>query len=264
MLPHVGGPIIPAAPIAVLAEAKPAARLADYAFCMGPQDVLFEGAATVLVGGLPFCRVLDKSAHGGPVVQGAAMVLVGGPAFSLPSNIQVKGPPTYQNQVIRDLYFLSTTRTGREILNRLGSSGQPIEIVPESDPHNSFCSPANPSDAAAGTPTGSTISYNPAVGLQAYDSSNNTIDFPPQVVLAHEMVHALNNAEGNHSYGTDPSPPASEPGIAEEEARAIGTGSHSSDFPTENSLRQDLGMPRRDNHFGQNSSPTGDRRPGGY
>lgn len=52
---------------------------------------------------------------------------------------------------------------------------------------------------------------------------------PPQVILGHEMTHALANSEGTHRYGTDPSPPASEPGIEQEEAQAIGTGCHGAD-----------------------------------
>ena len=47
-IPHVGGPIIPAAPTPTQAETLQAARLADYAFCMEPQDVVFQGASTVL------------------------------------------------------------------------------------------------------------------------------------------------------------------------------------------------------------------------
>ena len=85
-------------------------------------------------------------------------------------------------------------------------------------------------------------------------------------VLGHEIIHALNNAEGKHHYGTDPAPPASEPTINEEEAATIGTGSHAADPLTENTFRNDLGQGRRDNHYGEASptGPTGSLRPGGY
>lgn len=68
-----------------------------------------------------------------------------------------------------------------------------------------------------------------------------------------------------HHHGVDPAPPASEPTIEREEAATIGTGSHRGDDLTENTFRDDLGLPRRDNHFGKATpAPTGDLRPGGY
>lgn len=263
--PHVGGPIVVAAWTPVEAEVLQAARLADYAICKGPLDVVFEGASTVLVRGLPFAGMGDHTSHKGAIVMGAATVLVGGPTFSLPPNFIVKGGAAFQNALIRDLYFLSTLPSGKALFARLAAAGKPITFVPESDPHNSFCSPESGLAAGLGIRTGSTISYNPQVGLQAYDASGALIDMPPQCVLAHEMVHALDNAEGHHYYGTDPRGPASQRDIAEEEAATIGTGSHTNDYPTENSVRRDLGLPRRDNHFGKATpAPTGDRRPGGY
>jgi uncharacterized Zn-binding protein involved in type VI secretion len=265
VVPHVGGPIVPAAPVKVMTEFKPAARLGDFAFCVGPQDVLIQGAATVLVNGLPFCGMTDQTVHGGSVILGAATVEVGGPTFKPPPNFVIKGGSAFQNKLIRDLFLLSTTPSGKALIARLEAAGKTVEFVPESDPHNSFCSADNNADARAGRPTGSVVSYNPDVALQAYDSSNNLIDMPPQVVLGHEMVHALDNSEGHHSYGTDPAPPATQPNIEEEEARAIGTGSHSGDSPTENTMRNDLGLARRDNHYGANTpAPTGNLRPGGY
>ena len=263
--PHIGGCVLAAANPRVRAEALPSARLADYALCSGPMDVVFEGASTVLVGGLPFAGVGDHTAHKGIIVMAAATVAVGGPTFSLPPNFIAKGDAAFQNALIRDLFLLSTLPSGRALIERLARSGKPITFVREGDPHNSFCSPSSPLASSLGIPTGSTISYNPDVGLKAFDAAGKPIDMPPQCVLAHEMVHAIDNAEGHHYDGTDPRPPASQPHIEEEEAAAIGTGSHSRDYPTENSVRSDMGLPRRDNHYGQNTpTPTGNRRPGGY
>jgi uncharacterized Zn-binding protein involved in type VI secretion len=267
VLPHVGGPIVPAAHLAVNAEGPQAARLADYAECAGPGtlDVVFEGAATVLVGGLPLAFLEAGTAHKGAVESSAATVEVGGPIFSLPPNIVVKGDSTFQNKTIRDLYFLSTLPSGKALLERLAASGQTVTIIPGADPHNSACS-GNAVAMGAGIPTDSTIEYNPNVALTAQDANGQPIDQPPQTVLAHEMVHAMNNGEGNaHGDNPDPNPPASQPNIPEEEASAIGTGSHSNDYPTENSVRSDMGLPSRDNHLGADTSaPTGNVRPGGY
>jgi uncharacterized Zn-binding protein involved in type VI secretion len=289
-IPHVGGPIVPAAWAPVEAEALQAARLADYAGCAGPLDVVFEGAATVLVRGLPFAGLGDHTAHQGVITTAAGTVTVGGPTFSLPPNFIVKGDAAFQNALIRDLFFLSTLPSGRALIDRLARAGQPITFVPEATPDNSFCSPSSGIAAGAGIPTGSTISYNPNVGVVGYDDNRgtptrnpdgtttwtnpngSTVNEPPQSVLAHEMVHGLNNAEGNHHSGNDPMPPLTQDGtpdgnqpIEEEEAAAIGTGSHSGDYPTENSVRSDMGLPRRDNHFGAaTTAPTGNQRPGGY
>jgi uncharacterized Zn-binding protein involved in type VI secretion len=266
IVPHVGGPAIPAAPVTVMAEGLPALRLADFAFCIGPQDVLSEGAATVLVGGLPWVGRFHKSVHGGLMLLAASTVQIGDPTFSMPPQVKVKGPSSFQNKVIRDLFLLSTTPSGKELFRRIAAADQPITIVPESDPHNSFAAPNNNDDATHHRPTGSSVMYNPDVAILAYDSSGNKINMSPQVVLGHEMIHALNNAEGTHHYGTDPAPPASEPTINEEEAATIGTGSHAGDPLTENTFRNDLGQGRRDNHYGEASptGPTGSLRPGGY
>lgn len=265
LVPHFGGPTIPAAPVMVFAESIPTLRLADFAFCVGPQDVVFEGAATVLVGGLPVVGRFHKTAHGGLMVLASSTVYLGGATFSLPPQVTIRGPASFQNRVIRDMFLLYDTPSGKELWRRIEAADQPITIVPESDPHNSFAAPNDWDDANAGVPTGSTVRYNPDVALRVYDSSGNQIDEPPQLVLGHEMVHALNNAEGTHHHGTDPAPPASQPDIAEEEAATIGTGSHSGDSLTENTFRDDLGLPRRDNHYGANAAgPMGDLRPGGY
>ncbi|AGP39235.1 hypothetical protein SCE1572_34975 [Sorangium cellulosum So0157-2] len=254
----------------VLVGALPASRLADYSACLGAVDVTATGAAMVLIGGLPAARVADETAHRGVVVgPGATMVLIGGPTFALPPNVTVEGPPDFQNKVIRDLYFLSTTPSGQELFRRLDASGRPVKIVPESDPQNSFCTANDATAASDGTGTGSTVSYNPDARVNAYDRNGNPIAEPSQVLLGHEMAHALANAEGRRQTGTDPAPPASQPDIGREEAQAIGTGSHNGAYPSENSFRRDLGLPERDNHYWTPDGPDAalpptSLRPGGY
>jgi hypothetical protein len=227
--------------------------------------MLVQGAMTVLINGLPFVRLGDLTAHGGTVVVGAVTVEVGDEIFKPPRNFRLKGPMSFRNKVVRDLVVLAGTPSGKRLLDRLEASGQKIDVVPEANPHNSFCAPASWADATAGKPTGSTVQYNPEVAIHAYDSAHNLITMPPQVVLGHELVHALNNADGTHRMGTDPAPPASQPHIEEEEASAIGTGSHSADAVTENAMRSDLALARRDNHYGSKAhAPTANLRPGGY
>jgi uncharacterized Zn-binding protein involved in type VI secretion len=259
-IPHVGGPVLPPGGAPVLIGGMPAARLADMCFCVGPPDVIAAGAATVLVGGLPAARLFDQEIHGGLLLTGSPTVLIGGPTFSLPPNFKIDGPPSFQNKVIRDLYFLSTTPSGAKLIQRLEAAGETVTFVPNPGT-NGFCSPTDWDDARSGTPTGSVIQYNPDYRSNAYDSSGNLIAQPPQVILAHEMCHALANSEGTHRQGTDPSPPASEPNIEEEEAQAIGTGSHTGRTPSENSVRSDLGLPARDNHFGTGGPAPGEPAP---
>jgi hypothetical protein len=249
----------------VTAESQLAARLGDVAVCNTAPDMLMQGAATVLVGGLPWCGMLQGTLHGGRIVMGAATVVLGGPVFALPPTFFMLGSQSFKNKLVRDLFMLSTTRSGKEILDRLAASEQGVFFEPTLVPDNSFCIAADERSARRGLPTGSTIQYNPDVALWEIGEVGQQIDVPPQVVLGHELVHALNNAEGKRHFGSDPLPPRSEPDLNEEEAATIGAGSHSADYPTENSLRADLHLERRDNHSGSIApGPTGDLRPGGY
>lgn len=246
---HVGGPILPPCSINVLTVGLFQARLADFLFCAGGPDVIAKAATTVLVNGLPAARLTDMTVHGGVIVApGALTVTIGDPAFSLPANFKLQGPPDFQNKLIRDLYFLSTTAAGKDLIAKLAAAGQTITFVP-TNVQNSYCSPVDSGDAQAGKATGSTIQYNPDLTMMAFDVSGNPIAEPAQVILDHEMNHALANSTGTHKYGTDPAAPASEPTIDQEEAQAIGTGSHSAQNPSENTLRSELGMGRRDNHY---------------
>lgn len=260
-VPHVGGPILSPGMPNVLIGGMPASRLADFALCVGPLDTISKGAATVLTGGLPAVRLTDMTIHGGMVAgPGALTVLINGPAFAIPANFKFEGSPAFMNKVVRDLFLLSTTPTGRALLQRLEAAGETVTFR-EHTGINDFCNPVDSTKAKNGEPTGSVIRYNPDYRSNAYDSSGNMIPQPPQAFLAHEMVHALNNSEGTHHYGTDPNPPASERGISEEEASAIGTGSHNGDPVTENGVRNDLGMPRRDNHIGTGGPAPGEPTP---
>jgi uncharacterized Zn-binding protein involved in type VI secretion len=264
-LPHAGGPILPPCQANVLIGGMPAARLSDFAICAGPIDVIFTASSSVLVGQLPLSRMTDQTAHTGMIVLGFPTVLIGGPTFALPPNITISGTPDFQNKVIRDMYFLSTLPSGQQLIERLGRSGQPVTISEFPGNNNSSATPINQTDATDGTGTGSTVLYSPGIQMDVFDAAGHRIAFPPQMALGHELGHALHNAEGNNNFtGTDPAPPASERTISEGEAMAIGTGSHSADSPTENTMRSDAGLPRRDNHFG--ATPTGpvpNLRPGG-
>ena len=77
LVPHVGGPIIPPCMPTVLTCMMPQARITDMATCVGPIDMIVQGAFTVLVGGLPAARMGDMTVHGGVIVTGCFTVLIG-------------------------------------------------------------------------------------------------------------------------------------------------------------------------------------------
>ena len=77
LVPHVGGPIVTGAPT-VLICFMPAARIGDFAVCIGPPDVIAEGSSSVIICGKPAARIGDKTVHGGAIVSGAPTVLIGG------------------------------------------------------------------------------------------------------------------------------------------------------------------------------------------
>jgi len=78
VVPHVGGPILPAGVITVLIGSLPAATVTSMATCVGPPDVIIPpGAPTVLIGNMPAARMGDMTAHGGTITLGCMTVLIG-------------------------------------------------------------------------------------------------------------------------------------------------------------------------------------------
>jgi uncharacterized Zn-binding protein involved in type VI secretion len=258
-VPHVGGPILPPCSVNVMTGSLNAARVSDLATCVGPPDAITKGAFSVLINGLPAARLTDLTMHGGLITApGWPTVEIGDPAFAIPSVIQVKGDPIFIQKTIRDLVLIGMTPSGQALFARLQAAGKPIQIVYSPVPDNAGTTPGSSSDATNGKGTGSTITYNPSANGTVYDLSGNTLPDPAQVMLGHELIHSLRNAEGTNNFkDIDPSAPASEPNMPDGEGMAIGAGSHTGDYPTENSLRRDLGPQygTRDNHYGGPTDP---------
>ncbi len=78
VVPHVGGPVLPAGAPTVLIGGMPAARVGDMCVCTGPPDTIAQGSGTVLIGGMPAARMGDVTAHGGTIVLGFPTVIIGG------------------------------------------------------------------------------------------------------------------------------------------------------------------------------------------
>jgi uncharacterized Zn-binding protein involved in type VI secretion len=78
VVPHVGGPILPACSLNVLIGGMPAARFGDLAFCVGPPATICTASQTVLINKMFAARMGDLTAHGGVIVTGCPTVLIGG------------------------------------------------------------------------------------------------------------------------------------------------------------------------------------------
>jgi uncharacterized Zn-binding protein involved in type VI secretion len=78
VVPHVGGPVLPAGCPTVLIGGLPAARVGDMCTCTGPPDTIAAGSGTVMIGGSPAARMGDSTAHGGLIIIGCPTVNIGG------------------------------------------------------------------------------------------------------------------------------------------------------------------------------------------
>ncbi len=78
VVPHVGGPVLPAGCPTVLIGGLPAARVGDMLTCTGPPDTIAAGSGTVNIGGAPAARIGDSTAHGGVIILGCFTVIIGG------------------------------------------------------------------------------------------------------------------------------------------------------------------------------------------
>jgi uncharacterized Zn-binding protein involved in type VI secretion len=239
----------------VLIEGVPAARLASKADCPDHgADLVGSGAAMVLIGGLPAARIGDGILEKGVIVgPGANQVLIGGPTFAVPSVITIEGDEAYRSKVVRDLYFISTTRSGREILERLNRAGQPITIKPITvDQPNTRQIPNSAEDSLAGRPTGSVIYYDPEYEAITRGANGEAFKISPQEALFHESIHASTDAAGTTPTGHDPKYPVQGGYMRKPESQAIGVWSYEGTFPTENTFRDDLGLkPHRAVHVKQ-------------
>jgi uncharacterized Zn-binding protein involved in type VI secretion len=74
--PHVGGPVT-SGDRSVLIGYRPAARVGDSLFCVGPPDTIAQGEPTVVIGDKDAARRGDPTDHGGRIVMGCMTVNIG-------------------------------------------------------------------------------------------------------------------------------------------------------------------------------------------
>jgi hypothetical protein len=252
----------------VLVCTMPDARILDISICVGPPDPIAQGSSTVLVGGLPTSRLADTTSHGGVIVSGCPTVLVGGPTVTM--NIAPGQTLKFVKALQDALAKILPTPSGIEWLRQMGLNGKAVTFR-ETLTANGFATPANGADAGNGNGTDSTIDWNP--NHHVTDSGLPGAQGTPgsEVILAHEMVHALHNANGNERNGPNDSFPGQQGSSARNEERStVGTSGpvqvpppppgatepnppdYSNDVPTENSFRDDLGIPRRPSYYPSN------------
>jgi uncharacterized Zn-binding protein involved in type VI secretion len=268
IVPHVGGPILPPCCPTVITCAMPQARVMDMATCVGPPDLIVKGSATVLVGGMPAARMTDMTAHGGVIVTGCPTVLIGdsgGGTVTL--KIDPGASPQFVAALQTALPKILATRSGAEWLRQMGQNGRTVTFK-ETNDDNGYCGADDPAHQNSAPGSDSTISWNP--NKTSLDPSLPGKQGAPgaEVILAHEMCHALHNGNGDYRGGPNDSFPGQKGTSARNEERStVGTAGpikrpdgttdnsapdYSKDVPTENSFRDDLGIPRRPSYYPQN------------
>lgn len=270
VVPHVGGPILPPCEPTVLIGGLPAARITDMLTCVGPPDVILMGSPTVLIGNLMAARIGDPTAHGGVIVLGCFTVMIGeagtpgstmANAFGLDaavagtdafgigvpstggtaassteeyaSGVKMNGSTDFRKKTKEALDRLNATPTGKALLKSIGDSKKTVTIV-ETTVNNGQCRRASDdankkSDGAPGKGSDSTVSFNP---------SFTPGGIPNEDVLGHEMIHAQHNAYGQRETGKTG-------GVKDEELKTVGLPPFPEKGLTENSLREDLKLPKR-------------------
>ncbi|MBB5690654.1 hypothetical protein GXW77_09050 [Roseomonas alkaliterrae] len=277
-VPHVGGPILPPCAPTVLIGSLFSARILDMAMCVGPPDAIAQGAATVLVMNMPASRILDSTSHGGKIIMGCFTVLIGGKTATI--KVDPNADPAFLAQLRAALAQIFSTPSGREWLRQMSETGREITIL-QGGPGANFATPANSADASNGTGTNTTVTWDPnTTSLGGYSPAVSNCG--SDVILFHEMVHGLHNAQGNGMKGPYETFPGQSGGsFREEERKTVGTSpnvpqpgggtrpvqqagppvsnapagqqvDYSRDVPTENSYRRDKGLPDRPSYYPSN------------
>lgn len=196
-----------------------------------------------------YAQAGEDTVHGVAPVHGTNTV-VNVVLKDLPDNIVVQGTPEFRERVLADLEFYRSSPTGQSMLDGLGQQSSTVTIT-EFAEQNGTARPNN------GNPT---IQYNPQFFLDdlGYPSA------PPSVTLYHELAHTYDFTHG-HSIGTKYTGNDSiDYGQDVLERVAVGLPidhDNNPDTPeivapwhsknlTENGLREELGLPRRE-HYGR-------------
>lgn len=191
------------------------------------------------------------------------------------TSINIQGSDAFRERMEADLEFLRSSPNGRAMLTAFDDaktkSNVSVTIVEISD-DNAYADwenrtkPTRPqpfldqATGKTGTPNNVTISMNPSLMLATENPDGSVTEFPPSVVLFHEMAHGYDMTHGTlritDYQGTDPS----DQGISDSERVAVGlpidgdkntrTAEKTDDANhpynlTENGLRDEMRLERR-------------------
>ncbi|MCB1812411.1 MAG: type VI secretion system tip protein VgrG [Candidatus Competibacteraceae bacterium] len=151
--------------------------------------------------------------------------------------------PNFQRDTLNDIAIIGTTTQGQQTLNNINSSGRNVTInerppaAPGTSP-NAGATAANPTNAANGTGTDSTVTYNPNDWPAAAGVPGNNSNAPSDVILHHELTHA-----DHHTNGTRDGTARADCFTTNEEFNTIGNPNG-----PDNAYRDERGVPRRTNH----------------
>jgi uncharacterized Zn-binding protein involved in type VI secretion len=181
--------------------------------------------------------------------------------------IVIEGTPAFRAQTRAALNQLAGLPSGNQLLTQINNSGHEV-VIRETTDDNGYCSADNASDAQTpGVGTDSVVQWNP--NHNTTDPADPVSGSPGStVILGHELVHANHNANGTNGNGPYDSYPGQSGSSGRGEERAtVGAGGtsvtapdgtvqavpdHSGDSPTENSIRDDMGIPRRPTYYPSN------------
>jgi uncharacterized Zn-binding protein involved in type VI secretion len=205
---------------------------------MGPMDPIMMGDMTVLIGDAP-----------------------GGTSLSVPADQS----PAFVASLQQALETLFSTNSGRVWLDQMSANGHTVTFVETTD-DNGYCQASGADARTPGVGTDSVVSWNPSHTTTDPGLPDTQGAPGAPVILAHEMVHALHNANGLNLNGPDDSFPGQSGSSSRNEERGtVGTAGpiqvppgtpadasppdYSANVPTENSFRDDLGIPRRPSYY---------------
>ncbi len=236
-------------------------------------------SATVFAGGYPIERHRDVTAQNAGNCPGLVKLkeafVLDGSGIAIDPNMNA----AQREAILSNLERLAERPRTRELLNTLRndyqnriSAGQPGQLITVSANTTSgaVCAPGQ----AAQTPLGpgandyngvgnpSWIQFDPnqSLNVPGYSAA-----MPSELVLAHELVHALHSARGTtlagSAVGTLPNGSAAPAAMQNWEQQAMGIGTESNSRLAESRFAEERGMPVRtthgpsEGHFGHNPNP---------
>ena len=267
--------IIPPTATTVFIGGLLAARMGDMCMCVPPPpappippptDPIIFGSPTVMIEKKPAARMMDPTTKGGMIMPPCCPTVLIGPVGITPpavpfpnvweetladgstvthvgDNITIEGDKAFRDRVVADLRKLDATPTGHRLMENLDNGPKHVTIVRTADGNEcgNYPNPGGRFVNADGTPgagTDSTVSYNPD-RTQIGDGSEPWMNRPPEVGLAHELVHADDAANGRMDTGEDAN------GDRNRELQAVGLPPYQNKDPSENGIRRDMGwLPR--------------------